>query len=160
MFKKIATLATVLLITGVGLTLYLPTYQPDNAITVDKISYHIDQPSLKKPLSMDDILLSPVGEDEQRYGLRLGLFGQLQQAIYLAEKTIQSKPATETTIIKATDQQRYWYMVILGPFKTPSQANQQGTLLLQKQQISTTLMRWPLATTKADPAKASQGGSE
>ena len=156
--KTIITgLLAFLLTVGVGLTLYLPSYQP--SVTDATSSYIIDLPSLKSPLLMSDTLLTTLKEEDSVYGLRLGLFGQLTQAINLG-KSLGNKPeeknAFEDTaiIVKATDKQRFWYFLILGPYSSEDIANKKRMLLLQNQDLSTTIIKWPLEqATNEDESK-------
>lgn len=135
-------LLSALLITGVSFTLYLPAYEPGNPVTDNRPTYHIEQPTLKKPLLMSDTLLDAFEQNTNGYGLTLGLFGQLQQAI---DQGIKYGLKDNPTIVKATDRQRYWYILILGPYMSQAQANQRRLLLQQNMDISTTLIKWPLA---------------
>lgn len=159
MLKQLTALITVLLITGISLTLYLPDYEPENAIRLAPPNYQISQESLKNPFAMNDTLLNALEQEGSRFGLRLGLFGQLQQAVDQGAKyALTDKP----TIFKTTDNQRYWYLLVLGPFPDRFQANHRSLSLAQNQHISSTLMRWPSenlstktptkAPTKAPPA--------
>ena len=141
--KKILGILVVLLITGVSLTLYLPDYKPSDvqAPTTPKINYQINQDSLKQPINMSDILLKPPIPPESIFGVRLGLYSQLQQAID-ASSGFNTKH--DLTIIKAQDNYRQWYLVITGPFDSHTQSTQiQQQLSVNK--ISATLIQWPLA---------------
>lgn len=144
MFKKIVGFAVVLLLSGIGLSVYLPDFEPNEGVSLNPVGYQINQPSLKQPLIMSDMLLDSISPANQVYGLQLGLYGQLPQAIAQAQQYHSLTMAT--TIVKATDQQRYWYLLLLGPYDSQARASSQRLQLRQKQNISATLMQWPLAT--------------
>ena len=145
MFKKITILVVLLVVVGVSLTLYLPAYQSNNRVSDNLTTYQIDQPSLKTPLLMTDTLLPTVALQDSLYGLRLGMFGQLQQAINQGKKY---RLADDPTIFKTTDEQRLWYLLVLGPYSSKEDARGQGLLLQKNHDISTTLIQWPLNNTE------------
>ena len=136
--KKLVTLAITLLLAGIGLTLYLPAYEPGQA--VDRaIPYQVDQDSLKTPYPMEATLLSAINPTEN-YALQLGLFGDLEQAISQARKyALSEKP----TILKTKDRQRYWFLLLLGPYPTKQMAKDQMLALLKNHQIQSKLAQWP-----------------
>ena len=140
--KKILGILVVLLAIGVSLTLYLPDYQPVDVkkpIT-PKIQYQINQGSLKQPINMSDILLKPTTPTDAVFGVRLGLYSQLQQAI---DASASFKGDQQLTIIKAQDNYRQWYLVITGPIESQTQGEQIQQQLFTHE-ISATLIRWPL----------------
>lgn len=134
-------LVVLLLVAGVSLTLYLPAYQSNNRVSDNPTAYQISQSSLKKPLLMTTTLLPALSLQDSSYGLRLGLFGQLQQAI---NQSTKYRLADNPTIIKTTDQQRLWYLLVLGPFDSKQHASDRRLLLRQNHDISTTLINWPI----------------
>ncbi|WDE14320.1 SPOR domain-containing protein [Thalassomonas haliotis] len=146
MIKNITALFVVLLAAGTGLTLYLPQFQPDSNGAGQHIHYQINQDSLKKPLLMSTTLLDPLEQQASGFGLRLGLFSQLAQAIRQGQAY---SLAQIPDIVKVTDEQRYWYLLILGPYPSEDLAHQQSFQLEEKHGISTTLIRWPFAEKKA-----------
>ncbi len=142
--KKLAAFAALLLLAGISLTLYLPDYQPK--VAGDKVNYQIDQDSLKTPLLMADTLLTTFEEQDTQYGLQLGLFSQLQQAITQANKmALADLSDSDPLIFKATDHQRFWYLLVLGPFDSKNQSTQQSLRLQQSNSIEAKVMRWPIA---------------
>jgi len=151
MIKNLTALFVVLLATGTGLTLYLPQFQPGSNGSGLRINYQINQDSLKTPLLMSATLLDPLEQDGSGFGLRLGLFSQLAQAISQGEKY---PLAQIPDIIKVTDQHRYWYLVILGPYSSQTLANQQSARLEEKYGVSATLIRWPFPDNKKADSKA------
>ena len=140
--KSIIALAITLLLTGVGLTLYLPAYEPDAPID-RSIPYQIDQASLKKPYAINQTLITALAPEQDNYALQLGLFGQLDQAVAKAQKYALSE---NPTIIKTIDRQRYFYLLLLGPFERKSEANQTLLALMQQRQIAAKLVKWPLSS--------------
>ncbi|WP_281557535.1 SPOR domain-containing protein [Thalassomonas sp. RHCl1] len=153
MIKNITALFVILLATGTGLTLYLPQFQPGSTGVDKHIGYLINQDSLKKPLQMSATLLNPPEQDTADFGLRLGLFSQLAQAVGQGQKYAL---AQTPDIIKVSDQQRYWYLLILGPYSNQMQANLQSRQLEEKHGISTTLIRWPFSDNKKGDGKAAE----
>jgi cell division protein FtsN len=150
MLKQIIGYLLLLVAAGTGLTLYLPDYEPDNGVSTQQQFYQIDQPSLKEPLPMADTLLSATEPPGSAYGLRLGLFSQLQQAIGQGQKLAL---ADNPTIVKLTDQQRYWYLLMLGPYDSTDIANQQRYDMARQHGISATLMKWPMKDGDVEQAK-------
>ncbi|WDE08064.1 SPOR domain-containing protein [Thalassomonas viridans] len=151
MIKNLTALFVALLATGTGLTLYLPQFEPGSNGADKHIGYQINQDSLKKPLLMSATLLDPLDQDSSGFGLRLGLFSQLAQAISKGQEYSLSQIPD---IIKVTDQQRYWYLLILGPYPSEAQANRESSQLEEKHGISTTLIRWPFPENKKDSKAA------
>ena len=127
----------VLLLIGVGLSLSLPTFQSPSADFSKKSAYKINQDSLTSPISMGELLLITPTPKGAEFTLNLGLFSQLQAAIEAAE-SIQS--TNVTLIVKAKDNNREWYLVLLGRYQTKAKAKQQQ---LQIKQSSATLMLRP-----------------
>lgn len=139
MLSKILILIVILLMTGVALTLSLPEYKTDSPLRKNDVAYTIIQDSLTSPYLMNDLLLISPSPPDAEFALRLGLYHQLQQAITVA-KTLQIP--TKPYIIKAIDTHREWYIILLGPYASKSQAEQKK-LWLQKNQLSATLSMWP-----------------
>jgi hypothetical protein len=135
MIKKLSVLFVALLLIGVSLTLYLPAFDPSNLVTTNKQSYQINQPSLKKPLLLSETSLKIQMTEDDFYGLQLGMFSQLQQAITMGKKNNQ---ADKLLIVKVKDKKRYWYLLIHGPYTSREATNQQKT------NRSATLIRWPI----------------
>ncbi|MBJ7539992.1 SPOR domain-containing protein [Marinomonas transparens] len=140
---KILILVATLLIAGIALTVSLPTFQAPSINKTQAANYLINQDSLSSPLDMKDFLLITPTPSDSTFTLRLGLYSQLQQAVTEA-KAINAP--SKTVIIKVTDKNREWYLVLLGQYATLSQAEQQRRWL-QNNQTSATLMLLPAGLT-------------
>lgn len=139
MLKKLTALITLLVAGGIGLSLYLPDYQRQ---PLAPQAYQINQASLKSPLPMADTLLGVLDQPDTLYGLQLGLFGQLQQALEQADHYA----LTASSIIKTTDGRRFWYILLLGPFDNKNEPAKYAAQLRQNRDISAKLIRWPIKT--------------
>ena len=133
--KKLTVLITLLLLSVIALTLYLPPFEPDNLITSNEQRYILNQDSLKAPLLMSDTSISINMNDSEFYGVQLGMYSQLEQATAISEKyNLADKP----TIVKVKGKKRYWYLVIIGPY------NKNQAIKNSKKSLSSTLVKWPL----------------
>jgi len=144
MLKKLIAFVIVLFITGVALTLSLPEYEIKPTNHTSPTNYTILQSSLRHPLSMEDFLLTASEPLNTAFALRLGLYSQLQHAI--AAATEISLPI-ETSIIKAKDHDRQWYLLLHGMYTSMAKAEQKK-LWLQNNQISATLVKLPKSDTE------------
>lgn len=141
MLKSLGGFALLLLLTGIGLTIYLPEYKPQNSQSSGSpVSYRIEQSTISQPIDMNDLLLDTDNRENVSYGLQLGLFTQLKQAIQVAESTILLTPVT---IIKAEDAQRSWYLLAMGPYGTQKEAETEKLKLPNNMKTSAFLVEWP-----------------
>jgi cell division protein FtsN len=104
-----------------------------------ELQYTLVADSLKSPLPMSAYFLRAPTPPDAQYSLRLGLFSKLDQATQFANNLSMKD---KTTVVKASDAQRDWYMVLLGPFTSKASATE-NRQRLQNEQISATLMLWP-----------------
>lgn len=139
MIKKILVIATVLLAIGVSISVYLPSYNPHNEISTKESTIHIDQDSLRKPILMSSTSLKTPMADSDLYGLQIGMYPQLTQAV-TKRQTVPM--LNNVIIIKVQDIKRYWFLLIQGPYKQKATAQQHNSSL------SATLIRWPLPIQK------------
>jgi cell division protein FtsN len=153
MLKQIAGYLILLVAAGTGLTLYLPTFEPDNKVTRQQLFYQINQASLKQPLPMADTLLSATQAKDSLYGIGLGLFGQLPQAIGQGQKLALTE---NPSIVKLTDGNRYWYLLMIGPFESAQQANKRRFDIAQAHSMTATLIKWPLKVQTVAQGAATQ----
>jgi len=151
MMKKLAVIITFLLLIGVSLTVYLPAYDPSNLVSEKKQQYQINKASLKAPVLLSETSLKIQKTEDDFYGLQLGMFSRLDQAVTMA-KTDSS--ADNTIIVKVSDKTRYWYLLIHGPFASKEMINQ------QKMNNSATLIRWPLKIEKINPQANNKPSSD
>ncbi len=148
MLKNITLSIIALILSGVGLTLWLPDYdisqRPDNNPAAN---WQLNQSSLDSPLpvSLTRLPLQPTQEDA--YAIQLGMFGELQQAINEAGK---HPFAQSVTIVKIKDHSRFWYTPLVGPFTQKaaaqdalSEANSNETSVNQATS-KLPIVRWPL----------------
>ncbi|KZN15460.1 SPOR domain-containing protein [Marinomonas sp. TW1] len=125
-----------ILLVGIILVLYLPTHintkQPDNAV------YTVDSDSLSAPYSLSSMNL-PSSEKDVEYTLRVGLYRELRQATNKAQSIRFNAPLQ---VIKATDNQKEWFFILVGRYSSEvfaEQAKQQ----LQNNGVSSTVSAWP-----------------
>ncbi len=117
MYKLIFTLVTLILV-GVGLSLSLPKLTPSGQ-QQGFPSVNIDQKSESSPILIRDFYLtSPLPEDA-KFTLQLGMYPQLPQAQSFA-KTLPA--GNHYRIVKTTDNQRFWYLVLQGSYPSQEQA--------------------------------------
>lgn len=135
---KILLGLVVILLVGAGLGFALPPFEPPSGSNTTH-PYKVDQQSLSNPLSVDSFyLITPLPKDAV-FTLKLGLYDQLPQAVTFI-KTLP--PANDYRIVKATDNRRFWYLVLKGKYA------QQGKAIsaqqdLNNSQIHSTLMLLP-----------------
>lgn len=141
--KKFLAFAIVLIMAGAGMTMYLPQFKIEQSGKAELAKYQIDQDSLKAPYNMDDMLLAVFHDDKTQYGLQLGLFSGLQQAIERAKKyTLDATP----TIIQAVDTSRTWYVLVLGPYPSQNEGSKMQSQLLDKNSVQSKVIQWPQAS--------------
>ena len=139
--KKVITLAILLITMGVGMTLYLPDFKPQGGGLESPPKYVINQDSLKSPFAMNDMLISFNDTEDTDYGLRFGLFSQLQHAIDRAKKyDIQ----TTLQVVKTADATRTWYVLLLGPISGKQATENKNLELVEQFGVSADIIRWPV----------------
>jgi len=136
MIKSLALLLTLLLLIGVSLTIYLPPFDAGNIVSTTPKSYQLNQASLKEPILISETSLKLEMTDNDYYGLQLGMFSQLNQAITMADN---NELVDNSVIIKVKDNSRYWYLLLNGPYPNKDAINQLKT------NGTATLIRWPLS---------------
>lgn len=151
MIKKLLGFALLLVAIGTGFSLYLPEYQaadinlPSHATIVVESSLTTPvNPSALRPSSM----LFSDSPESVIYALQLGLFGSLGDAQSKGHALYQQANGIFTSplqVFKTQDQQRYWYILALGPLKSQAQVNQYSQLL-EEQNINSQEILWPFDT--------------
>lgn len=134
--KKLAFLITFLVFIGISLTLLLPPFGANNIVPNTKNNYQLNQASLKEPILLSETSLKIEMDENDYYGLQLGIFSQLKQAIAMAENNLL---VDDSVIIKMKDNNRYWYILVNGPYPNKDTINQ------LKMHSTSTLIKWPLS---------------
>ena len=132
MLKKLGVFALLLVASGIGLSLYLPKHLPveQPTSTFNVAGYSIDQAVDLSTIQLSSLLSSNNSDNNIQYALQLSQFeslsGATSEAELLGKKeiTFPSLP----TIFRVTAQNRYWYILMLGPFKNRNEA-----ILFQRQ---------------------------
>ena len=150
MIKKLLGFALLLVAIGTGFSLYLPEYQTADIVLPSNATVIVES-SLNEPVNPDALRLSSIlfadTPESVNYALQLGLFGTLADAQLKGHSLYQQANSVFTSplqIFKAKDQQRYWYILALGPMDTKAQINQY-TQLLQEQNIKSQEILWPFS---------------
>jgi len=125
-----------ILLVGIILVLYLPTYS--NSKQANNTLYTVDGDSLIFPYSLSSLRLPPSKESAE-YTLRVGLYRTLGQATDKAQ-TIQIN--APILVIKATDNQKEWFFILVGRY-TNELAAEQAKQTLQDDGVASTVSVWP-----------------
>ena len=159
MIKKLGVLAAILLALGTGATLYLPKYPPAAPATA---TFQLVEKSLKQPLNPASYQPSSSAfqsdtSSEPQYALQLGIFASLENAT--TEATQLHARGVETpglpVIFKVKDSSREWYLLVMGPYASQDEAQQQSRKLAL-QNIPVQFILWPVVEEKpGDPPKES-----
>jgi hypothetical protein len=152
MIKGVGALALTLVAIGVGFSLYLPPYSP-NGVVIDEPQPHfaLIEESLKTPYPADTLrhslqVFSNTDTDAAEYGLQLGIFGSIEDAIAGANTIPITLPITPA-IFKVENEQRQWLVLGLGPFKTNNESLRYQRLLRDHYVDSNSIL-WPTVTEK------------
>lgn len=147
MLKSLAGFLLVLVASGVALSLYLPGYSSGEGNSrFEKVNYQIITETIRKPLKMDLMLFDTDSQNEHQFGLRLGIYSQLEQAIQVANN---NKSLTALTIFKAEDNDNSWYIIAKGPYQQESQAEGQKQQIPSQLELTKTVIVWPLEKKEA-----------
>ncbi|RBO81892.1 SPOR domain-containing protein [Marinomonas aquiplantarum] len=125
-----------ILLVGIILVLYLPTYS--NSKQANNTLYTVDGDSLIFPYSLSSLRLPPSKENAE-YTLRVGLYRTLGQATDKAQ-TIQINAPIQ--VIKATDNQKEWFFILVGRY-TNELAAEQAKQTLHNDGVASTVSVWP-----------------
>lgn len=145
MLKKIAIFITLVISTGMALSLYLPSYVPKNSV---QATFRVNNLSLRQAVNSEDMqlsrLLNGVAEKTIQYGLQLSFYGSLAAAKAGAKQlsTRELNLPVLPTIFKVKEQQREWYAILLGPFDSASENNTRRQQLDKHDLLMTTVL-WP-----------------
>jgi hypothetical protein len=150
MLKKLGMLTLALVAIGVGFSLYLPPYSPEGAtVTTAQPRFTLIKDSLNTPFIADSLrssqqVFSSDTDKETVYGLQLGIFGSLQDAIAGAENMngVSLELLITPTIFKVENQKRHWIVLALGPFNTQDEALRYQRLLNDHYIVSKRIA-WP-----------------
>jgi hypothetical protein len=147
MIKGLGLLALTLAAVGIGFSLYLPPYSP-NGVTTDTLlpNFVLIDESLETPYSADTLLhssqvFSSTEDEALEYGLQLGIFGSIEDAIAATNTIPISLPITPA-IFKVASEQRQWLVLALGPFKTNDESLRYQRLLTDHYVDSSSIL-WP-----------------
>ncbi|WP_394183567.1 SPOR domain-containing protein [Marinomonas posidonica] len=125
-----------ILLVGIILVLYLPTYS--NTKQTNNALYTIDGDSLIFPYSLSNMRL-PSSHQDAEYTLRVGLYRTLEQATNKAQSIQFNAPLL---VIKAKDNQKEWFFVLVGRYSSELTA-EQAKRQLQDNGVSSTISVWP-----------------
>ncbi|AEF54431.1 SPOR domain-containing protein [Marinomonas posidonica] len=125
-----------ILLVGIILALFLPRQIASKH--TDHAAYTVDSESLITPYLLSDMQL-PSSNKEAEYTLRVGLFRKLGQATDKVE-TFQSDAPIH--IIKAKDNQKEWFFILVGRYSSEFEA-EQAKQELQDEGVSSTVSVWP-----------------
>lgn len=146
MLKSIGVFLLTLLLSGVGLTLYLPEYSPAGTTAA---SFQIIENTLQQAVEADTYLASSLVFDSAAdkpppQGLQLGIFGTLLDAqggarqLSLRALSLPLVPS----IFKASHDSRIWYVLALGPFTNTVETRNIESLLLDND-VRVQTIYWP-----------------
>lgn len=125
-----------ILLVGIILAIYLPT--KFNTKKINNTVYTVDADSLIFPYSLSSMRLNSSRENVE-YTLRVGLYRTLSQATDKAQSIQFNAPIQ---VIKAKDNQKEWFFILVGRYKN-EQAAEQAKQALQDDGISSTINLWP-----------------
>lgn len=157
--KKLATFIVVLFSIGIGFSIFLPPME-ESALPTVQLPEGVAS-KLKPPVVISDSLSTPVAlsqlrlssslfnseENEQHYGLQLGLFGSLIDAekwgqVFLQHNQAPLPASTGLAILKAQDKSRQWYVLTISPFNSLILAENYAQLL-RDEAVKSQLILWP-----------------
>jgi hypothetical protein len=154
MMKGVGILALTLVAVGVGFSLYLPPHASNGTILKELVPHFVlIEDSLETPYPADTLrhslhVFSSTIADDSEYGLQLGIFGSLEDAVAgsnaIPNKLFTTLPITPA-IFKVESDQRQWLVLALGPFKTNNESLRYQRLLTDHYIDSSSIL-WP--TTK------------
>ncbi len=161
MIKKLGIFTIFLCAIGTGLSLYLPapsvidpSFDSDippvyegNELSASPTPFTIIGSSLEDPVDINLLQSSSqlLGNEEVEYALQLGIYGTLNNAKAgaLAFDNKKLPRPLSPVILGVKDQQRQWFIVILGPLKSQNEQLKYKQLLLENKTSSQAIL-WPV----------------
>ncbi|WP_432453219.1 MULTISPECIES: SPOR domain-containing protein [unclassified Agarivorans] len=132
MAKTLLAIFVLFAAIGVSLTAILP---PNTVL--NPLKFKLDSASLKSPLSNQDLQLKVADTGNRQFAVQIGLYSDLTQASFALNKLELSQTAN---IFATHDNQRQWYVALLGPFSTIDNAKHWQQ---QHFNLATSLVQWP-----------------